>query len=317
MERERVASPGGGRQAPAGPGFQHQALVWKETADWLWPVLAFVQEGLSRSEPVSIGVSAATQARLRQQLGGEPLLDFFDIDQLGRNPGRIITTMLDFASRHGGRPLRYVTEPVRAGRPAAANVEGARHEALVGLALAELGATVLCLYDGQLDPATLSCARQSHPFLLTGGQPESSPAYLGPGVMPAYCDRPLTPPPAGAASLSYRTDLRPVRVQVTNCAREAGLGDDRTADLVLAASEIAANTLRHTSGGGTLRVWQTPEELICQITDSGHIGDPLAGRRRPASDSSGQGLWVVNQVCDLVELRSGPDGTTIRMHVSR
>jgi hypothetical protein len=28
-------------------------------------------------------------------------------------------------------------------------------------------------------------------------------------------------------------------------------------------------------------------------------------------------LWLVNQVCDLVELRSGADGTTVRMHMRR
>ena len=29
----------------------------------------------------------------------------------------------------------------------------------------------------------------------------------------------------------------------------------------------------------------------------------------------GQGLWVVNQVCDLVELRSGRTGTTVRLQM--
>jgi hypothetical protein len=30
-------------------------------------------------------------------------------------------------------------------------------------------------------------------------------------------------------------------------------------------------------------------------------------------DAPGQGLWVVNHVCDLVERRSSPVGTTTRM----
>ena len=42
--------------------------------------------------------------------------------------------------------------------------------------------------------------------------------------------------------------------------------------------------------------------------------DPLVGRRRPA-EATGLGLWVVHQVCDLVELRTGPAGTTIRTHM--
>jgi hypothetical protein len=55
--------------------------------------------------------------------------------------------------------------------------------------------------------------------------------------------------------------------------------------------------------------------VICQVSDSGCITDPLVGLRRPLGPG-GMGLWVVNQVCDLVELRTGKRGTTIRMHMS-
>ena len=96
-------------------------------------------------------------------------------------------------------------------------------------------------------------------------------------------------------------------------AERAGLPADRRADLVLAVSEIAANTLAHTAAGGTVHIWASGPELICQVHDSGWITDPMAGRRRPAPDSPGQGLWVVNHVCDLVETRSGPAGTTTRL----
>jgi len=42
----------------------------------------------------------------------------------------------------------------------------------------------------------------------------------------------------------------------------------------------------------------------------------MAGRRRPAADAAaGRGLWLINQLCDLVELRSGAAGTTLRMHI--
>ena len=85
---------------------------------------------------------------------------------------------------------------------------------------------------------------------------------------------------------------------------------------MLAVSEVAANTLRHTRAGGMLHVWRTRDSLICQLDDQGRITDPLAGRRPPSlSTLGGQGLWVVNQVCDLVELRSGPAGTSVRLHM--
>ena len=97
-----------------------------------------------------------------------------------------------------------------------------------------------------------------------------------------------------------------------------GMADDQITNLVIAAGEITANTLRHTSAGGTFWIWHTDAEIICQVRDQGWINDPLAGRWRRSPENSGQGLWVVNQVCDLVEIRtSQAAGTIIRLHMSR
>lgn len=307
--------PGPAGAVPAATVLRHKALVWRDGTDSVQPVLAFVRDGIRRNEPVSVCVRAALGGVLAQVLRSQPLVAFFDMAQVGRNPGRLIPAMLDFAGAHASRTLRYVSEPFWAGRSAAEQAETVRHEALIGLALADVSATVLCVYDGSLDRPAISCAEQTHSVIIADGQPRASSRYAGNGIVPEPYDRPLAPPPASARRLPYRADLRAIRSAVTSCARQAGLSDDRAADLALAASEVAANTLRHTQAGGWLDVWSTPDEVICQITDSGRIADPLAGRRRPASDASGHGLWVVNQICDLVELRSGPDGTTVRMHM--
>jgi anti-sigma regulatory factor (Ser/Thr protein kinase) len=102
-------------------------------------------------------------------------------------------------------------------------------------------------------------------------------------------------------------------------ARRAGLPPRRVSDLVIAVSELAANTLAHTSGPGTLTLWVTDDEVICQVQDQGQITDPLAGTVRAAPDApgGGRGLWVVHQVCDRVEIRTGPAGTTVRVHMRR
>jgi anti-sigma regulatory factor (Ser/Thr protein kinase) len=116
---------------------------------------------------------------------------------------------------------------------------------------------------------------------------------------------------------TYRTNLSEVRALVLKHAREAGLMEGRANDLVLAVSEVAANTLRHTRSSGTLTIWRDQDEVVCEIHDEGTITDPLAGQRRPAPDAAGgHGLWLVHQVCDQVELRSDETGTTIRMHMA-
>jgi anti-sigma regulatory factor (Ser/Thr protein kinase) len=128
---------------------------------------------------------------------------------------------------------------------------------------------------------------------------------------------PLPSPTNDAMYHTYRSDLSQVRALVLKQAREAGLAEGRATDLVLAVSEVAANTLRHTRSSGTLAIWHDEDEVVCEIHDEGTIADPLVGRRRPARDANGgHGLWIVRQVCDLVELTSDASGTTVRMHMS-
>ena len=128
---------------------------------------------------------------------------------------------------------------------------------------------------------------------------------------------PLPSPTNDAMYHTYRSDLSQVRALVLQQAREAGLTEGRANDLVLAVSEVAANTLRHTRSSGTLAIWHDAEEVVCEIRDEGTITDPLVGSRRPPPDASGgHGLWLVRQVCDLVELTSDANGTTVRMHMA-
>jgi anti-sigma regulatory factor (Ser/Thr protein kinase) len=127
---------------------------------------------------------------------------------------------------------------------------------------------------------------------------------------------PLPPPAPGAMSYTYTTDLAAIRAVVYRYAREAGLPEQRAIDLVLAVSEVAANTIRHAKSAGSLKIWYDSEEIVCQIEDDGLISDPLAGRRQPSLDAmGGHGLWIVRQVCDEVDMHSDETGTTIRLHM--
>jgi anti-sigma regulatory factor (Ser/Thr protein kinase) len=122
---------------------------------------------------------------------------------------------------------------------------------------------------------------------------------------------------AEAMPFTYTSNLSEVRARVRRYALRAGLPQARADDLVIAVSEVAANTVRHAHSPGTLEMWQRGNEIVCEIRDRGVISDPLAGQRRPTSDAlAGHGLWLVFQLCDLVELLSGQEGTTVRMHMS-
>jgi len=42
----------------------------------------------------------------------------------------------------------------------------------------------------------------------------------------------------------------------------------------------------------------------------------LVGRLPPPVDQyGGRGLWLVNQLCDLAQIRSSPDGTVVRVRM--
>ncbi len=165
--------------------------------------------------------------------------------------------------------------------------------------------------------------------LATAGSPRPPVLNAGVSLLPIAWDAentedhapPGVPGPAGGdplrdMSYSYTTDLAAVRAVVYRYAKEAGLPENRALDLVLAVSEVAANTIRHAKSPGSLKIWYDSAEIVCQIQDEGVIHDPLAGQRKPAMDAmGGHGLWIVHQVCDDVEMHSGDDGTTVRLHM--
>ena len=130
---------------------------------------------------------------------------------------------------------------------------------------------------------------------------------------------PLTAPPAYAEAVPFDLDLSPLRRLVKARARALGLAPARVVDLVLAVGEATANTIRHAGGAGTLRIWHDDAEIACEVSDLGRIKDPRAGQLLPppAGTRGGQGLWIIRQACDRVELRSSEAGTVIRMHILR
>jgi anti-sigma regulatory factor (Ser/Thr protein kinase) len=299
--------------------FKHVGFFYQSTDEYARTLAKFVCAGLADGEPAFVAVPAAKIGVVKDALGRDAQhVDFADMTLMGRNPAWIIPRVREFAGRHAGKRVRYVGEPIWASRTPAELREATRHEALINLAFATADAEILCPYDAaSLDPAILADATRTHPVLLSDGRLGDSPGYAVPFQIPSSCGLTLPPLPHGAMFHTYRSNLSEVRALVLEHARAAGLTEARAHDLVLAVSEVAANTLRHTWSDGTLTLWHDHAQIVCEVRDEGTITDPLAGRRKPPSDANGgHGLWLVHQVCDLVELRSDSSGTTVRMHMA-
>jgi anti-sigma regulatory factor (Ser/Thr protein kinase) len=300
------------------PPAAHSAAFYSSTAEFVAGVRAFIDQGLDQAEPVLIAAPGAAIRLLQQQLDGRgEQVSWADLTRTGANPARIIPVIDAFASSHPGRPVRCVTQPLWQARTVEQRRETIRHEALINLAFPDSPVSILCPYDAaRLDPGTAATAEQTHPVVIRNETARPSPGYDPAAVLPPECDAPLDPAPGDAAVLAYRDDLPTVRAFTAGQASKAGTAQDRASDLVIAINELAANTYRHTEAGGTLAIWATADELICQVQDTGHITNPLAGRRHPApAATGGQGMWVAHQLCDLIEIRTSPAGTQIRVHM--
>jgi anti-sigma regulatory factor (Ser/Thr protein kinase) len=111
-------------------------------------------------------------------------------------------------------------------------------------------------------------------------------------------------------------DLHDVRALVAAAATAAGLTSSRTNDLVVAASELAANSILHGGGRGLASVWGEEGALFVEVADAGTITDPSVGHVRPhPSDEHGRGLYIANQICDRVSIDSTATGTRIRLRM--
>jgi anti-sigma regulatory factor (Ser/Thr protein kinase) len=306
-----------------GSAFRHEAMFYASDEAFVDGTLAFIREGLEAGEPILVVVDRAKLDRLREGLGDDAAgeVRFADMGTVGANPARIIPAWRDFVSEHAvpGRPLRGIGEPISPSRSTAELVECHRHESLLNLAFADTpGFHLLCPYDtSALDPAVLDAAAANHPHIRQNGVARESARYAGLEPVAAPFTEPLPEPSVRPRELAFRRgSLRSVRAFVAGCASSAGFTPAKLGDLLLAATEIASNSVRHAGGEGRMRVWREGRVLICEVQDEGRIEQPLAGRERPSDGQiGGYGLWLANQLCDLVQVRSFPTGNVVRLHM--
>jgi anti-sigma regulatory factor (Ser/Thr protein kinase) len=305
--------------------FRHEALLYAGVDDFVISTSSFIRDGLASDEPTLVVVSAKKIEMLQDSLGRDAQAVLFaDMNNVGLNPARIIPAWRDFVAEHGvdGRRLRGIGEPIWKGRGPAELVESQRHEALLNVAFAGGQAWyLLCPYDTEsLKPEVVEEAFRSHPFTShsSNGKAES-PHYVGLEVESVPFNVPLPEPLGEPPEFTFQAGpIGGLRRLVAWHALDAGLSSAKTSDLVLAVTEVAGNSLKHGGGEGVLRIWQDPATLYCEVRDNGYIRQPLVGREKPSLDTeSGRGLWLVNQLCDLVQVRTNESGSVVRLHMNR
>ncbi len=118
--------------------------------------------------------------------------------------------------------------------------------------------------------------------------------------------------------------LRALRIRLRDWLDELGASPSDRTDVELAVWEAAVNAVVHgrpVAGAGKVTVHAALDDAgraVIQVSDRGRwrpAGSPVPGRRWPG----GQGLRVIRQAADELDITPGPAGTmvTVRRSVSR
>ena len=300
--------------------YRHEAFLWRGHDDFLAQLVPFIRDGIEAGEAVMVAVTPEHIEWLRNDLGPSAAqVHFVDMTQLGRNPARIIPAWQQFLDEWSGdgRPARGIGEPIWVGRRPEEVLECQLHEALLNLAVdPELPFWLVCPYDAEhLDAEVLAEAGRSHPAISTSASYQGSPGYRGHSHAEAMFSSVL--PPVGGRSTGSAdswSDAAAAADHVTLEAAAADLWSHKVVALAEAVRELTRESLGRGAPETAVRLWDEPDAVVCEVADTTVTGNLLAGRRAPLP--SGQdALWHANQLCDLVQVRSDENGTTVRLHL--
>ncbi|WP_406010997.1 sensor histidine kinase [Streptomyces sp. NBC_00637] len=304
--------------SPSQEDYKHELYPYQGSEQFLEGTLGFIREARDGGEAVVVAVPEEKTALLRAEIPDDDTLRYVENSSVAHRPGRLIGAWQEWIQAHTaeGRPVRGIGEsPWGEVRSSAEAEELRSHEWLLNKAFSAGPAWwLLCPYDTAGEGAALERMSSCHPTIRTAGRSEANGTY---DPQAPFDFIPLSHPCDPYEEFVYTSgDLPALREKIATCAEQLGLDDRRLRELHLAATEVAANSIRHGGGQGVLRTWSEEHRLVCEFRDTGYIDDPLKGRSRPTrTQIGGRGLWLVHQLCDLVEIRSTPvEGTTIRLH---
>jgi anti-sigma regulatory factor (Ser/Thr protein kinase) len=296
--------------------FVHPALLYQGDAEYLDGTVPFITEGLAAGDPVAVAVPTRQLDLLRTALGtSADDVRLLDMTEVGRNPGHILAgVLMAFAGAHPGRHVRIVGEPLWPLRSAEEYPGCVAHEALINQAFTGTQATILCPYDvAALSPEAVADAAVTHQTLIDGAGTRHSDTYA-PDTAISAANAPLAQPADAQLCVVNSADMADLRRTAAAYAAAHGLSDERAQDLVLVLTELASNSIEHAHSTATVILSNGGPRVVCQVRDTGHISDPLAGRRpAPPEQLRGRGLLLVNQLSDLVRIHTSPNGTTVEI----
>ncbi len=301
-------------RAPGARRLVHGAVPYAGPDSFVAAAIELIERGTRNGEACLALAVGAKVDELRATLGpASRRVGFIDLSVRGRNPARVLPALRSFLEAHRGRRARIVAEPVYAELSAAGLAETLIAELVLSKSEChDWDAQMCCLYDTEsLGAGAVDVVRSAHP--------DPSDRAATAAALAAAFTRDLPPAPADAeACKADMTTLGTLRDFVRRGAVTSGLDGERSEDLVYAVNEVVTNSICHGEGRAAVSMWTEQGITCCEVRDRGRFADVLVGRIAPRpGQASGRGLWLVNQLCDLVQVRSSYGGTVVRMIVDR
>jgi serine/threonine-protein kinase RsbW len=104
--------------------------------------------------------------------------------------------------------------------------------------------------------------------------------------------------------------LRGLRHEIAAWLDSIGVPPDPRDAVVLAVHEAAANAIEHATGRVTVRGARDGEKLLLVVSNSGRWRGP-----RAVDVARGRGLTIMRGLMTNLEIRTNPEGTTVRMRM--
>ena len=284
--------------------FEHVAIV-HDGPDELAELLApSVTEAIANDEAVLVCLDATSTARLRSALGDADGLTFLPAATRYSRPGaamHALQTFLADALSDGVRAAWSIGTIPFDGTEL--DRRWVRYEQAVDEVLGHLPLRAVCTYDVNSVPATMiGTAHHCHHAVRGNGHTPSA------GI-DHHVARQVTSSPDLEIEVAT---TRAMRRQISDALSDA-LGSTRLDDVLLAATELATNSLLHGAPPVTVRLWNVGDGVLIDVVDhGGAIADPLADLR-PLNGGShgGYGLWLVGELADEITIDRRDDTNVV------
>lgn len=296
-------------------GLRHNALVYESQDEYLAVAVPFLTEGIEAGEGAIVAHTKPGLAVTREALGPVAAgVTFVDVSSAYTRPAQTLAVYhAVFALQLRKTATVRAVADVQFGPDPAEWDLWTGYEAVFNRSFGHLPAWVLCSYDtnGTPDPI-IEGIWQTHPEVVDGDTWTRSGDYED----PADLLRRLMAVPAPVAELRpipFGRDLEEFRERLARELVGEGVSEAKALDMLLAATEVAANAIEHGDGVEEVRVGRADGRFVCEIVDRGPgFDDPTAGYIAPRP-GVGRGLWVARQLTWQIEFFSSPDGFTARV----